>query len=82
MPEFRLKLEELRDIQKHELGPKKYEHEQPRRPSRLPKRLIPPPRRKGPPDLTLFLYAGAVLGVILVILAIPYIIGYLFEVLF
>ena len=50
-------------------------------PSHLPKRLTPPPEREGPPDLTLFLYAGIVLAVILAILAIPYVIGYLFEVL-
>jgi hypothetical protein len=42
--------------------------------------LSPPPRRGDPPDLTLFLYAGLVLVLILVILAIPYLIGYLFSV--
>jgi hypothetical protein len=42
--------------------------------------LTPPPARGEPPDLTLFLYAGIVLAVILAILAIPYVIGYLFEV--
>jgi hypothetical protein len=73
MPEFRLKLEELHML-------RKYEHERPRRPSHLPKRLTPPPRRGDPPDLTLFLYAGLVLVLILVILAIPYLIGYLFSV--
>ena len=36
--------------------------------------------RSEPPDLTLFLYAGMVLAIILVGLAIPYVIGYLFEV--
>ena len=58
----------------------RYEHRRPHRPSHLPKRLTPPPEREGPPDLTLFLYAGIVLAVILAILAIPYLIGYLFEV--
>jgi hypothetical protein len=82
MPEFRLKLDELRDLQKHELGPQKYEHRPPKRPSHLPRRLIPPPRRAEVPDLSLFLYAGLVLAIIVVILAIPYIVGYLFEVLF
>ena len=43
MPEFRLKLDELRDLQKHELGPNKYEHRPPKRPSRLARRLTPPP---------------------------------------
>jgi len=60
--------------------PKPYEHRRPQRPSHLPKRLTPPPKRDDPPDLTLFLYAGIVLAVILAILAIPYVIGYLFEV--
>lgn len=60
--------------------PQPYEHRRPRRPSHLPKRLTPPPERPGPPDLTLFLYAGIVLLVILMIVAIPYLIGFLFEV--
>ena len=62
--------------------PHRYEHRRPRRPPHLPKRLTPPPERDEPPDLTLFLYAGIVLAVILAILAIPYVIGYLFEVAF
>jgi hypothetical protein len=62
--------------------PNRYEHRRPHRPSHLPKRLTPPPEREGPPDLTLFLYAGLVLALVLVILAIPYVVGYLFEVLF
>ncbi|HSK93575.1 MAG TPA: hypothetical protein VLA76_05905 [Candidatus Angelobacter sp.] len=62
--------------------PNRYEHRRPRRPSHLPKRLTPPPEREGPPDLSLFLYAGLGLALILVILAIPYVIGYLFEVVF
>jgi hypothetical protein len=75
VPETRLKLPDLSQ-------PHRYEHRTPRRPSHLPKRLTPPPERGEPPDLTLFLYAGIVLAVILAILAIPYIIGYLFEVVF
>jgi hypothetical protein len=62
--------------------PNRYEHRRPQRPSHLPKRLTPPPERDGPPDLSLFLYAGLVLALILVILAIPYVVGYLFEVVF
>ncbi len=58
----------------------KYEHQRPRRPAHLPKRLTPPPERSEPPDLTLFLYAGMVIAIILVIVAIPYLIGYLAEV--
>lgn len=60
--------------------PRKYEHQRPHRPSHLPKRLTPPPMRQEPPDLSLFLYAGIVLAIILVILAIPYAVAYLFEV--
>ena len=73
MPETRFRLPAL--SQRH-----RYEHRRPRRPPHLAKRLTPPPKRDEPPDLTLFLYAGIVLAVILAILAIPYVIGYLFEV--
>ena len=75
MPETKLKLPDLSH-------PHRYEHRRPRRPSHLPKRLTPPPARNEPPDLTLFLYAGLVLAIVLVVLAIPYLVGYLFEVLF
>lgn len=75
MPETRLKLPDLSQ-------PHRYEHRRPRRPSHLPKRLTPPPQRSEPPDLTLFLYAGVVLLIILLVLAIPYVVGYLFEVVF
>lgn len=59
------------------LRPRRYEHRRPRRPSRLPRRLSPPPDREPPPDLSLFLYAGIVLAVIVVLLLVPYLIGYL-----
>jgi hypothetical protein len=75
MPDTRLKLPDLSQ-------PHKYEHQRPRRPSHLPKRLTPPPERSEPPDLTLFLYAGVVLLIVLLVLAIPYVVGYLFEVVF
>ncbi|HEX7171886.1 MAG TPA: hypothetical protein VF365_04660 [Candidatus Limnocylindria bacterium] len=75
MPETRLKLPDLSQ-------PHRYEHRRPRRPSHLPKRLTPPPARSEPPDLTLFLYAGVVLLIVLLVLAIPYVVGYLFEVVF
>ena len=75
MPEPRIKLPDLSQ-------PNRYEHRRPRRPPHLPKRLTPPPERGEPPDLSLFIYAGVVLAVILAILAIPYVIGYLFEVAF
>jgi hypothetical protein len=63
-------------------APHKYEHQRPRRPTRLPKRLTPPPERVGPPDLSLFLYAGIVIAIVLVILALPGVIRLLFEILF
>jgi hypothetical protein len=75
VPETRLKLPDLSQ-------PNRYEHRAPQRPSHLPKRLTPPPERSEPPDLSLFIYAGVVLAVVLAILAIPYVIGYLFEVAF
>jgi hypothetical protein len=63
-------------------APHKYEHRRPRRPSHLPRRLTPPPERAEPPDLSLFLYAGLVIAIILLVVAIPYVIGYLLEVAF
>ena len=59
---------------------RKYEHRRPQRPRHLARRLTPPPERAEPPDLTLFIYAGIALAVILVIVAVPYLIGSLFEV--
>ncbi len=73
MPDSPIKLP---DVSK----PHKYEHQPPHRPSHMPKRLTPPPERSEPPDLSLFLYAGLVLLLILVLLAIPYAIGYLLSV--
>jgi hypothetical protein len=75
VPETRLKLPDMSQ-------PNRYVHRAPHRPSHLPKRLTPPPKRSEPPDLSLFIYAGVVLAVVLAIVAIPYVIGYLFEVAF
>ncbi len=61
---------------------RKYEHQRPRRPSHLPKRLTPPPERAEPPDLSLFLYAGIVIAIVLLILALPGVVQLLFEILF
>lgn len=58
-----------------------YRHERPHRPSRLPRRLTPPPERKPPPDLTLFLYAGLALVTVLLIVAIPYVVRLVIELL-
>jgi hypothetical protein len=60
-----------------ELKQRPYEHQRPQRPSHLPKRTSPPPERAEPPDLTLFIYAGLVLAVVLILLAIPYLLQYL-----
>ena len=73
MPDTRLKLPDLSQ-------PHRYEHRRPRRPSHLPKRLTPPPERSEPPDLSLFLWAGVVLALVLVVLAIPYLMAYFFEI--
>jgi hypothetical protein len=73
VPESRFRLPDLSQ-------PNKYEHRRPRRPPHLAKRLRPPPERSEPPDLTLFLYAGLAIAFVLVLVAIPYVIGYLFEV--
>ncbi len=59
---------------------RKYEHQPPHRPSRLPRRLTPPPERKAAPDLTWFAYIGLALAVIVVVLVVPYLISYIVEV--
>jgi hypothetical protein len=61
--------------------PKPYEHRKPHRPPHLARRLDPPPERTPPPDLSLFLYAGIAIAVVVLLVAIPYAIAYLVEVL-
>ncbi len=75
MPGPNLKLPDLS-------APHKYEHRRPRRPPHLPKRLTPPPERAEPPDLSLFIYAGIAIAIVLVILALPGVVQLLFEILF
>lgn len=60
-----------------ELKPNVYEHEAPRRPMRLPRRLTPPPEHPAPPNLKIFAWVGLALGIGLLVLALPYLIGYL-----
>jgi hypothetical protein len=60
-----------------ELRERPYEHRKPHRPSHLARRTKPPPQRAEPPDLTLFIYAGLALAVIVMLLAIPYLLQYL-----
>jgi hypothetical protein len=62
-----------------ETHPHPYEHQAPRRPLRLPRRTTPPPDRPAPPNLRYLLYVGLALTAVLVALAIPYVIGYLFQ---
>jgi hypothetical protein len=68
------------DLPRIDLHQHPYQHRPPRRPVRLARRLTPPPPRAQPPDLSLFLYAGIVLAIILAVLAIPYVISYLVDV--
>ena len=53
-----------------------YKHERPRRPPNLPKRLEPPPERPTF-DMSWLIYIGIGLAAIMLILAIPYVITYL-----
>lgn len=62
-----------------ELREHPYEHQAPRRPLRLPRRTKAPPDRPGPPDLSLFLYVGIALAAIVVIVAAPYLVSYLWQ---
>jgi hypothetical protein len=64
-----------------ELKQRPYEHQRPHRPSHLARRTKPPPERAAPPDLTLFIYAGLALAVIVMLLAIPYLLQYLATIL-
>jgi hypothetical protein len=65
-----------------DLKPHPYEHHRPRRPRYLPRRLKPPPDRPEPPDLSWLLYVGIGLAAILAVLAAPYLVSYLVDVLF
>jgi hypothetical protein len=56
-----------------------YEHQRPRRPSHLARRTTPPPERPAPPNLRYLLYVGLALTALTVALAVPYIIGYLIQ---
>ena len=60
-----------------ELKPNAYEHQAPRRPLHLPRRLTPPPEHPAPPNLKIFAWVGLALGIVLLVLALPYLISYL-----
>ena len=57
-----------------------YRHQRPRRPPRLPKRLEPPPERHTV-DISWMIYIGIGLALLLALLAVPYAIGYIVEIL-
>ena len=59
-----------------ELKPNVYEHQPPKRPISLPRRLTPPPEHPAPPNLKVFAWVGLGLGVIVLILAMPYLAAY------
>jgi hypothetical protein len=61
------------------MQPHLYEHRKPRRPLRLPRRTTPPPERPAPPNLRVLLIAGLVLAAVFTALAVPYVIGYLLQ---
>jgi type VI protein secretion system component VasF len=62
-----------------ELRPHPYQHQRPRRPRDLARRLQPPPERRAPPDLRYLLYAGMLLAAVLAALATPYLVSYLLQ---
>ena len=53
-----------------ELKPHAYEHQPPRR-------LTPPPLHPAPPNLKVFAWVGLGLGVVILVLALLYLVGYL-----
>ena len=62
------------------MEPHPYQHKRPRRPLNLAHRTKPPPDRVQPPNLMPLLVIGAALGAIMAVLAAPYLIGYLIQV--
>lgn len=60
--------------------PHTYEHQRPHRPSHLARRTTPPPERPAPPNLRYLAYVGLGLTAVVVALAMPYVIGYLIQV--
>jgi hypothetical protein len=65
------------ELKTPELKPNAYEHHPPRRPLHLPRRLTPPPEHPAPPNLKIFAWVGLALGIVVLVLALPYLISYL-----
>jgi hypothetical protein len=64
------------ELKAPELKPNVYEHHPPRRPIHLQRRLTPPPEHPAPPNLKIFAWVGLALGIVLLVLALPYLISY------
>lgn len=56
-----------------------YQHQPPRRPAHLPRRTTPPPEHPAPPSMRLLAWVGLALTAVLVALAVPYLLGYLIQ---
>jgi len=61
-------------------NPRRYEHHPPHRPAHLARRMTPPPDRPAPPNLRYLAYLGLALTAVLAALAVPYLVGYLIQV--
>lgn len=59
-----------------ELKPHVYEHQAPRRPLRLPRRLTPPPEHPAPPNLKIFAWLGLGLGIVVLLVILPYLVAF------
>jgi len=60
-------------------NPHPYEHRPPHRPLHLAHRSTPPPERPAPPNLRFLAYVGLALAAVVVALSMPYVIGYLLQ---